>query len=95
MARLWNEKDDLPWITNELEDAFSAHIGEYYLRVERLNGNLWWWDVSFRQESIPTTLKSTTDNMYRAIGLAEGVFTMHRMSYVRTSEIRFFKSSID
>jgi hypothetical protein len=96
MAKIWKTHNEIPWICNSEEEDFSAHIGDYILRVEQLDNGIWWWQVSYQREPIMTTLLDTTSNKTQAIGRAEGVFTIHRQLNIKgkDTEIRFFKSSV-
>lgn len=94
MPKLWSSNQKIPWITNSMEEDFSAHLGDYILRVEQLDKGVWWWAVSYKRDQLITTLPDTTDSRERAIGIAEGVYSMHTIQNRPLSEIRFFKSSM-
>lgn len=96
MAKLWNHnQNDIPWLTNEDEEDFVANINEYCLRVEQLDTGVWWWSVSFQHNQIMTTFRDTTDNKFRAIGLAEGLYEAHRMLSPKRSSIEIIQSKLN
>jgi hypothetical protein len=95
MAKIWRTHNEIPWICNSEEEDLMATIGDYVLKVEQLDVGIYWWQVSYQNQQIESTLLDTTGNKEQAIGRAEGLFALHRQRQVTTSQIRFFKSSIN
>ena len=87
MSKLWkSERYPIPWITNEDEEDFMAHIGDYCLRVEQMGTGHWWWRVYLGDQPVYTPFDEYSETKERAIALAEGVYFGH-ISLVRKAII--------
>lgn len=81
---LKSEKYPVPWITNEEEKDFMAHIHGYTLRVESMDSGDWWWQVSLGDQVVFTPFQDYAESKERAIALAEGVFFGHSSNVKKT-----------
>jgi hypothetical protein len=67
----------IPWICNEDETEFFAHIGSYDLRAKKIGSLQWWFSVSFEKKPIETQLDDHATCQTQALTLAEGVYVGH------------------
>lgn len=98
MAKLWNHDHPIPWICDEKEHFFFASTGEYKLRVEKKSQATWFWNVSYKGDSITSdTVSSFVRSKQYALGLAEGVYIGHKAGKIKSDEpeIRFFISGVN
>jgi hypothetical protein len=96
MKTIWTKStNEIQWITNQSQDDFTAYVGDYTLRVERLDTKLFWWQVSYNGEELMSILRDTTSSLNRAIGLAEGLYSCHSLYVNRQREIRIVQSKIN
>jgi len=55
-------------------DDFICRIGKFTLRVEQMDFNHWWWQISFMGCEIPEITNSFCESKHRAIGRCEGMY---------------------
>lgn len=93
MAKVWQKTTMVPWICNDTEDNFFAHKGNYRLEVNRVKEGT--YEVQVFRCGIPLikSKDSIISPKHRAIGFAEGVYSAY-VAIENTTEVRFFKSSI-
>jgi len=72
---------EFPWKANS-DDCFSCEIGDYYLRVEQMDKEHWWWRVYYKGEAIPELTNEYSNSKYRAIGYCEGLYMGHSIKNV-------------
>lgn len=64
--------DQFPW-KDIATDDYICEIGNYCLRVEKMDDRLWWFNVSIDGNDVILD-RNMTSSKYRAIGLCEGLY---------------------
>lgn len=65
------------WEWNEAKDDGNCQIGDYELRVEQMDTNLWWCRAYYNGKEIFWFDYEYQNSRYRAIGLVEGAVLAH------------------